>query len=114
MGHAGTVAGRCSDALAAELALTPAPARMVSLNVRPERMRLLGPHEAAGDALNPWPATVVDLVHQGDHWRLIAQLAGTDNAAPWLVKLPAGAATAGLAPGAAVTLGFAPQDAWVF
>jgi putative spermidine/putrescine transport system ATP-binding protein len=114
MGHAGTVAGRCSDALAAELELTPAPARMVSLNVRPERMRLLGPHEAAGDALNPWPATVVDLVHQGDHWRLIAQLAGTDNAAPWLVKLPAGAATAGLAPGAAVTLGFAPQDAWVF
>jgi hypothetical protein len=31
-----------------------------------------------------------------------------------VVKLPAAAAPAGLAPGAAVTLGFAPEDAWVF
>jgi putative spermidine/putrescine transport system ATP-binding protein len=109
-----TVAGRCSDALAAELNLTPAPAREVSLNIRPERMRVLAPDEPAGTALNRWPATVVDLVHQGDHWRLIAQPAGAAGAPPWLVKLPAGAPRAGLAPGTAVTLGFAPEDAWVF
>jgi putative spermidine/putrescine transport system ATP-binding protein len=122
LGREGTVAARCSDALAAELNLTPAPARAVSLNVRPERLRVLGPGEAGGDvggaeagqALNHWPATVVDLIHQGDHWRLIAQIAGADNAPPWLVKLPAGVPPAGLAPGTAVTLGFAPEDAWVF
>jgi putative spermidine/putrescine transport system ATP-binding protein len=117
MGRAGTVAGRCSDALAAELNLTPAPARAVSLSVRPERMRVVS--EAAGraetdGALNHWPATVVDLIHQGDHWRLIALPAGADNGAPWLVKLPASVPPAGLAPGTAVTLGFAPEDAWVF
>jgi len=121
LGREGTVAGRCSDALAAELNLTPAPARPVSLNIRPERLRVLdardahGAHDVRADgALNRWPASVVDLIHQGDHWRLIAQIAGAENAAPWVVKLPAGAAPAGLAPGTAVTLGFAPDDAWVF
>jgi len=122
LGREGTVAGRCSDTLAAELNLTPVPARAVCLSVRPERLRVLDAASAAGntgvagfeDPLNRWPASVVDLIHQGDHWRLIAQIAGAENAAPWLVKLPAGAAPAGLAPGSAVTLGFAPEDAWVF
>ncbi|MBK9134720.1 MAG: ABC transporter ATP-binding protein [Betaproteobacteria bacterium] len=132
LGREGTVAARCSDALAAELNLTPAPARAVCLSVRPERLRVLDVHSAGGagpnaayaayaadaaeadDRLNRWPASVVDLVHQGDHWRLVAQIAGADNAPPWLVKLPAGAAPAGLVAGSAVTLGFAPDDAWVF
>ncbi|MBI5720596.1 MAG: ABC transporter ATP-binding protein [Burkholderiales bacterium] len=124
LGRAGTVVGRCSDALAAELNLTPAPARPVSLNIRPERLRVLGARDAIGISdvhdvgpggrLNRWPATVVDLIHQGDHWRLITQIAGGENAPPWVVKLPAGTAPAGLAPGTAVTLGFAPEDAWVF
>jgi putative spermidine/putrescine transport system ATP-binding protein len=124
LGRAGTVVGRCSDALAAELNLTPAPARPVSLNIRPERLRVLGARDAQGASgvhddgpggqFNRWPASVVDLIHQGDHWRLITQIAGGENAPPWVVKLPAGAAPAGLAPGTAVTLGFAPEDAWVF
>jgi len=119
LGREGTLVGRCSDALAAELNLTPAPARPVSLNVRPERLRVLhGAEASAGSVweppLNRWPASVVDLIHQGDHWRLIAHIAGADNAAPWVVKLPAGQAPAGLAPGTAVVLGFAPDDAWVF
>ncbi|MBL8346953.1 MAG: ABC transporter ATP-binding protein [Rubrivivax sp.] len=124
LGRAGTVVGRCSDVLAAELNLTPAPARPVSVNIRPERLRVLGARDAQGSSgvhddgpggqLNRWPASVVDLIHQGDHWRLITQIAGGENAPPWVVKLPAGAAPAGLAPGTAVTLGFAPEDAWVF
>jgi putative spermidine/putrescine transport system ATP-binding protein len=124
LGREGLVVGRCSDALAAELNLTPAPARAVSLNIRPERLRVLNAREAhaptdvqevvARGWLNRWPASVVDLIHQGDHWRLIAQIAGEENAPPWVVKLPAGAVPAGLAPGTAVTLGFAPDDAWVF
>ena len=135
VGREGTVAGRCCAALADELrrdeseaARTVRSARMASLSIRPERVRVLdgvaataGSGNGHGGALNHWPATVVDVIHQGDHWRLVAQLAGADhNAAPWIVKLPAGSAQAGhaalaaLAPGTAVTLGFAPEDAWVF
>ncbi|MBL8287157.1 MAG: ABC transporter ATP-binding protein, partial [Rubrivivax sp.] len=119
-GRDGTVAGRCSAALTAQLDGAAAACAAVSLNIRPERVRVLG---GAGDgeagrgavALNRWPARVVDVIHQGDHWRLIAQIAGADhNAAPWVVKLPAGSAQAGLAPGTAVTLGFAAEEAWVF
>ncbi|MFO1269185.1 MAG: ABC transporter ATP-binding protein [Rubrivivax sp.] len=136
-GREGTVAGRCCAALADELrrgeseaARMARSARTASLSIRPERVRVLDgatPHPGNGNgnnngaALNHWPATVVDVIHQGDHWRLVAQLAGADhNAAPWIVKLPAGSAQAGqaalaaLAPGTAVTLGFAPEDAWVF
>jgi putative spermidine/putrescine transport system ATP-binding protein len=102
-GIAAPMAGRLgvhgSGALAAE----------ATLCVRPERLRV------AADG--PWPATVVDLIHQGDHWRLIAQLDGTQGAAtppPWVVKLAAGAMPEGLSPGAGIRLAFGADDAWVF
>jgi len=83
--------------------------RGLLLCVRPERLRLL-PADADGLA-----GTVQDLIHQGDHWRLIVRLAGQAEAdAPWHVKLPPGPAPAGATPGAAVRLGFAPDEACVF
>ena len=83
--------------------------RGLVLCVRPERLRLL-PADAEGLV-----GTVQDLIHQGDHWRLIVRLAGQAEAdAPWHVKLPPGPAPAGATPGAAVRLGFAPDEACVF
>ncbi len=79
------------------------------LCVRPERLRL----EAATDTgANRLPATVLDAIHQGDHWRVVARLQGLD--ATWFAKLAPHALPQGLAPGQAVTLSFGHADAWLF
>jgi putative spermidine/putrescine transport system ATP-binding protein len=77
-----------------------------TLCIRPERLRVS--HDG------PWPAKVLDLIHQGDHWRLIAELEGAATPAPWVVKLAPGAVPAALAPGSGIRLAFAAEDAWVF
>jgi putative spermidine/putrescine transport system ATP-binding protein len=116
-GQAGPLmmAARGSEALLRELGTGAAPGRAVTLCIRPERLRVPGPGDATG-----LPASVVDLIHQGDHWRLIARLDGVgvatpgDDAAQWLLKLPPGALPDGLRPGQGIRLGFGPDDAWAF
>jgi putative spermidine/putrescine transport system ATP-binding protein len=103
-GSAGTVMARASAGLAAS------NSQEVTLCVRPERLRV-----ASGDTGDGLAATVIDLIHQGDHWRMIAQLDGPAAGSPaWLVKLAPGAVPAGAAPGQRVRLGFDPNDAWAF
>jgi putative spermidine/putrescine transport system ATP-binding protein len=76
------------------------------LCVRPERLHL-------GDqGANRLPATVLDAIHQGDHWRLVAQLQGLGAA--WFAKLAPHALPEGLATGQPVTLSFSHDDAWLF
>jgi len=94
----------------ASLHVAGGAAREVTLCVRPERLRVLSPGEAGG-----FDASVVDLIHQGDHWRMIARLdQAAKDAAPWHVKLPPGALPPGAAPGERIRLGFAAEDAWAF
>jgi putative spermidine/putrescine transport system ATP-binding protein len=113
-GAGSALAARCSAALAAALAGGGAAPAEATLCVRPERLHLLAPHARDGV-----PATVTDLIHQGDHWRVLARpaLAGTtddDAAAQWLVKLSPSALPAGLARGQEIRLGFRPDEAWAF
>jgi putative spermidine/putrescine transport system ATP-binding protein len=109
---------RCSPALATALEAGRAPAQAL-LCVRPERLRLL-PGGTAGSAAAPaaaLTARVLDCIHQGDHWRVLARLDAMPSGAEaptWTVKIPAAALPPGLAAGQAVTLGFEPGDAWAF
>jgi putative spermidine/putrescine transport system ATP-binding protein len=104
-GGAATVTVRAHAALAATAS------GEVTLCVRPERLRV----RAAADGGDGLPATVIDLIHQGDHWRMIAQLDGAPADAPaWLVKLAPGTVPAGTTPGHRVRLSFGPDDAWAF
>jgi putative spermidine/putrescine transport system ATP-binding protein len=86
-----------------------APAQLC---VRPERLHL-GTAQAAGD--NHLPATLLDAIHQGDHWRLVARLQGLE--ATWFAKLAVRELRQlpqGLAPGQSITLSFGHDDAWLF
>jgi putative spermidine/putrescine transport system ATP-binding protein len=83
-----------------------APGAPARLCVRPERLTL------GGEGDNRLPGTVLDAIHQGDHWRVVAQLQGLD--AVWFAKLAPRALPQGLAPGQAVTLSFGSADAWLF
>jgi len=110
-GGSSVVPARASPALAAALGTAGAAARDVTLCIRPERLSVLG----AGEDAPSIGATVIDLIHQGDHWRMIARLDhGAADAVAWHVKLPPGGVPAGARPGAQVRLAFAADDAWVF
>ena len=79
------------------------------LCVRPERLQL----DAHGD--NRVEGTVLDAIHQGDHWRLVARLQGLE--ATWFAKLAPSVlhkSSRGLAAGQTVTLSFGHDDAWLF
>ncbi|MBL8333503.1 MAG: ABC transporter ATP-binding protein [Rubrivivax sp.] len=76
------------------------------LCVRPERLQLA---PAGGGGL---AATVVDAIHQGDHWRLVARLQGLE--ATWFAKLAPRQMPAGLEPGQSVQFHFSHDDAWLF
>jgi putative spermidine/putrescine transport system ATP-binding protein len=86
------------------------------LCVRPESLQI-----AVGGAVPPTEnrldATLVDAIHQGDHWRLLMQLhdgdGGGSRAPEWSAKLGP-ALPAGLGPGQRVSLGFRPDDAWLY
>ena len=109
------LAARACDALRSEMGDGMVRGRATTLCIRPERLRVLAPDDATG-----LPASVVDLIHQGDHWRLIARLEGVgaasadDDSAQWLLKLPPGMLPDGLQPGQGIRLGFGPDDAWAF
>jgi putative spermidine/putrescine transport system ATP-binding protein len=79
-----------------------------TLCLRPEHLRLAG----QGTAENVLQATLLDAIHQGDHWRLVARLHGCD--ATWFAKLAPGALPQGLVPGQTLGLAFRAEDAWLF
>ena len=90
----------------------------VKLCVRPEFLQV-GLQRAALATPNCLDGTLVDLIHQGDHWRLVARLqgigkSGPDQAPQWFAKISPGALPQGLVVGQSVCLGFLAQDAWVF
>jgi putative spermidine/putrescine transport system ATP-binding protein len=80
------------------------------LCVRPERLHLAHPEREPG--ANQLPATVLDAIHQGDHWRVVARLQGLDST--WFAKLAPREMNTQLAPGQPVTLSFSHDDAWLF
>jgi putative spermidine/putrescine transport system ATP-binding protein len=79
-----------------------------TLCVRPEHLRMAG----AADVSNRLPATLVDAIHQGDHWRLVVRLQG--SGATWFAKLAPGALPRGVAPGQELQLSFDAEHAWLF
>jgi putative spermidine/putrescine transport system ATP-binding protein len=79
-----------------------------TLCVRPEHLRVA----ADGDSGNRLQATLVDAIHQGDHWRLVVRLRASD--AIWFAKLAPGALPRGVAPGQDLPLTFDPEHAWLF
>jgi putative spermidine/putrescine transport system ATP-binding protein len=95
-----------------------ASAITATLCVRPEFLQVAPEHSALGTS-NRIDATLIDLIHQGDHWRLVARLngaaAGQANERPqWFAKINPGALPQGLVVGQNLCLGFRPEDAWVF
>jgi putative spermidine/putrescine transport system ATP-binding protein len=85
-----------------------------TLCVRPEALRVAADARAL-QADNRLRATLVDAIHQGDHWRLVVQLHGAAAAAThWFAKVNASALPPGLAPGQDVDLAFRAEDAWAF
>ncbi len=91
---------------------------MVKLCVRPEFLQVAAGAGTPGTA-NGLVGTLLDLIHQGDHWRLVARLDGigrngAEEAPQWFAKISPGALPAGLVVGQDLRLGFRPEDAWVF
>jgi putative spermidine/putrescine transport system ATP-binding protein len=74
--------------------------------IRPERLRIV----AEGEDGRSFQAVVRDVVFQGSKIQVHCDAVGSDRIMVEASELPAGQ----LAPGAAVTLGFAPRDAMVF
>ena len=90
----------------------------VKLCVRPEFLQVAA-DAAALATPNRLNGTLLDLIHQGDHWRLVARLDSidknaADEAPQWFAKISPGALPAGLVVGQNLCLGFRPDDAWVF
>jgi putative spermidine/putrescine transport system ATP-binding protein len=88
------------------------------LCVRPEFL-MVSPDPAGLGSSNCIEARLVDLIHQGDHWRLVAQLGAiagdkADERLQWFAKINPGAMPQGLVIGQNLCLGFRPEDAWVF
>ena len=85
-----------------------------TLCVRPEFLRV-GLNAQALGTLNCLSARLLDVIHQGDHWRLVASVDGVGEPAPqWFAKVSPGAMPSGLTVGQGLCLGFAPEDAWIF
>jgi len=89
-----------------------------TLCVRPESLRIAADSQSLHTD-NRLAATLIDAIHQGDHWRLVVQLQGgaahDGNSAPqWFAKVGPAALPSGLTAGQALALGFRAEDAWVF
>lgn len=89
-----------------------------TLCVRPEFLQLDGADASKGDADNHLPAVLSDMIHQGDHWRLLLTLKDVQNAdgsaMQWLAKVGVTALPSSLAIGQSVSIRFSPADAWIF
>ena len=90
----------------------------VKLCVRPEFLQVAA-HSDSGALPNCLNVTLIDLIHQGDHWRLVTRLQGVNEGGPnearqWFAKISPGALPAGLVVGQNLCLGFRPEDAWIF
>ncbi len=90
----------------------------VRLCVRPEFLQVAVP-ENAEQLPNRINIELTDVIHQGDHWRLVARLqgvdaAGSNQAQQWFAKLSPAALPAGLIVGQSLCLGFRAEDAWIF
>lgn len=86
------------------------------LCVRPECLKV-GIYDTELNTKNRIQAHLVDIIRQGDHWRLVTSLAGVEghsHADNWIVKVSIGAAPPGLTIGQPLVLGFRPEDAWIF
>jgi putative spermidine/putrescine transport system ATP-binding protein len=123
LGSGSVLSARACPALARQCANGQAP-QEVFLCVRPERLSL-NPGQTPDHPGPSLPARVADLIHQGDHWRVLCILTGSPLAAAtsertgpgevvWTVKLPPNHLPPGLSPGQAVRLGFRPGDAWAY
>ena len=89
------------------------PARgAATLCLRPEHLRVIANGAQAEGDCNRVQATLLDAIHQGDHWRIVARLQGSH--ATWFAKLAPGALPPGLVPGQALELAFRGEDAWLF
>src|SRR5689334_5512620 len=102
--------------LRARCAKASASTEEAILCVRPESLQVAA--ESSGlPTENRLDATLVDAIHQGDHWRLVMQLhdgeAAGGRAPEWFAKIGP-ALPAGLGPGQRLSLGFRPDDAWVY
>jgi putative spermidine/putrescine transport system ATP-binding protein len=100
-------------------AATPARGAGASatLCVRPESLTIAADASALATE-NRLAATLVDAIHQGDHWRLVMQIQDDDAREgarrAWHAKVGAGALPPGLSPGQRLAFGFRADDAWVF
>jgi putative spermidine/putrescine transport system ATP-binding protein len=91
---------------------------MATLCVRPEFLQIAASAGAltTSNCLN---GRLLDIIHQGDHWRLVARVDGTGRegggeAPQWFAKISPGALPSGLTVGQNLCLGFRPEDAWIF
>jgi putative spermidine/putrescine transport system ATP-binding protein len=82
------------------------------LCVRPEALRF-GVSTASEGATNSLSATVADLIHQGDHWRIQLMPDQLRQSNGWMAKCLPGQIPEGLQIGSPVTIGFDQKDAWV-
>lgn len=84
------------------------------LCIRPERIDVA----AANGSLetdNKIDARLIDLIHQGDHWRVIMALKASDGGETrqWMAKVNPSQLPAGLSIGQPIQIGFNTRDAWV-
>jgi putative spermidine/putrescine transport system ATP-binding protein len=89
-----------------------------TLCVRPEFLQVAA-HADGLDTANCLDARLLDIIHQGDHWRLVVSVdskdgAGTEAAPQWFAKISPRALPPGLVVGQGLCLGFRPEDAWIF
>lgn len=80
--------------------------------VRPEALALIFEDASTGYD-NVLSATISDLIHQGDHWRIQLQLTAPNIEGCWTAKCRPYQLPDGLRIGGAVTIGFNRSDAWV-
>lgn len=82
------------------------------LCVRPEALMLTHENAAVGYD-NAVRATIADMIHQGDHWRIQLQPQGVNIDGYWMAKCRPDQISDGLQIGSAATLGFNQRDAWI-
>lgn len=86
-----------------------------TLCVRPEFIHV-EPSGTSSERVNLVNATLLDVIHQGDHWRLITLLDGSmgEDAVPeWVVKMRPNSLPQGIKIGETLRLGFRTEDAWI-